>query len=284
MNQEVALRMLESLGCQVDIVGDGQAAVEAVRQQHYDLVFLDCQMPTVDGYQAARQIRILERGVAQHTADGNDGRFWSGRLPVVALTAHSMPADRARCLANGMDDYVSKPFSRSDLEIVLERWLSGRASERLLVGSGDKSDKGGKDEDASQRPAPPSDPVIDEAALEEVLELDRMSGGGVFDKVIRIYLGEAPVILQDLGVGVRDREAERIFKAAHSLKSASLNVGAARLAALCRGLEALGRSGTTDGAEALLSEIDQAYAAAKDALEARLETYGTGDRASVSTS
>ena len=116
VNQEVATTMLTRLGCNVDVVPEGGAAVEAVRSRHYDLVFLDCQMPEVDGYQAARQIRRLEeRGelFSDETAARRE------RLPVVALTAHSMRADRERSLDGGMDDFVTKPFGLQDLQDVI---------------------------------------------------------------------------------------------------------------------------------------------------------------------
>ncbi|MEO8450394.1 MAG: response regulator [Gemmatimonadota bacterium] len=109
VNQKVAVRMLERLGCQVDVAANGLEAVALWRKLPYDLVFMDCQMPEMDGFDAVRAIR---------RAEGPDRR----RTPVVALTANAMAEDRDRCLAAGMDDYVAKPVRVEDLNTVLNRF------------------------------------------------------------------------------------------------------------------------------------------------------------------
>ena len=111
VNQMVAREMLNMLNCQVDLVNNGQEALQAVRSKQYDLVLMDCQMPELDGYEATRLIRQWE---AEQEP--------SSHIPIVALTANAMAEDRTKCLAAGMDDYLSKPFLVNDLEAVLERW------------------------------------------------------------------------------------------------------------------------------------------------------------------
>jgi signal transduction histidine kinase/CheY-like chemotaxis protein len=108
-NRKLAVEILQGLGCTVDVVPSAGEAVERVGADRYDLVFMDCQMPGLSGFEATRRIRGRER----------DGQH----LPIVALTASAMPEDRARCLDAGMDDYVTKPFSRQDLREALLRWL-----------------------------------------------------------------------------------------------------------------------------------------------------------------
>jgi PAS domain S-box-containing protein len=125
VNQELGRLMLESLGCTVDVVGNGREAVEALFNEEYDLVFMDCQMPEVDGYQATRSIRQREAGE-------NDVRH----VPIIALTAHAMDGDRENCLAAGMDDYASKPFSTSQLQALLKRWYRPPRQERPESGVG----------------------------------------------------------------------------------------------------------------------------------------------------
>ena len=112
VNQIVAQAALERLGCQVDLADGGAEGVQAARLQHYDLVLMDCQMPEVDGYEATRQIRLWE--LTQKSAR---------RLPIAALTAHAMAGDREKCEAAGMDDYLSKPMSAAELQLLLLRWL-----------------------------------------------------------------------------------------------------------------------------------------------------------------
>jgi CheY-like chemotaxis protein len=124
VNQMVAVEMLKSLGCIVEVVDDGRAAIEKLSAHNFDLVLMDCQMPELDGYQATRQIRKLEKTGDPSWATPVHTR---GRLPIIALTAHAVAGDRENCLAAGMDDYISKPFTQEQLGSVLEKWLSPNA-------------------------------------------------------------------------------------------------------------------------------------------------------------
>jgi CheY-like chemotaxis protein len=109
VNQRLVKHMLEKLGCRIDLAANGREAVQMAAQNEYDIVFMDCFMPELDGYGATAELRQNERG----------GR----RLPIVALTANAMAEDRARCLAAGMDDYLSKPVRLEEIRAVLRRWL-----------------------------------------------------------------------------------------------------------------------------------------------------------------
>ena len=109
-NQKVALRMVERLGYRADVAGTGTEAVMMVGRGHYDAVLIDCQMPEMDGYEATRQIRHNERG----------GR----RVPIIAMTADAVSGERERCLAAGMDDYITKPIKLHVVAAVLARWLA----------------------------------------------------------------------------------------------------------------------------------------------------------------
>ncbi len=114
VNQKVTAGMLEEIGCRVDVVANGKEAVERFEQLPYDLVLMDCQMPDVDGYEAAAEIRRRE-GPTRHT-------------PIIAITAHNMEGDREKCLKAGMDDYASKPVRPDKLEEILERWVTRAVS------------------------------------------------------------------------------------------------------------------------------------------------------------
>ena len=111
VNQKLACRLLEQLGCEVDVARDGPQTLQLWNQRPYDAIFMDCQMPDLDGYETTQRIR----------AHGGRG----AEIPIIATTAHSMAGDRERCLDAGMNDYVSKPLSRADLERVLETWVVG---------------------------------------------------------------------------------------------------------------------------------------------------------------
>lgn len=113
INQTVVRRMLEQLGQQVHLAGNGIEALAALQQSAFDLVLMDCQMPEMDGFEATRRIRGTEA---------------STRLPIIALTANSMKGDRERCLQAGMDDYLAKPIRMTDLASLLQRWLETTAN------------------------------------------------------------------------------------------------------------------------------------------------------------
>ena len=251
--------LLQSLGCHVDVVSDGAEAVAAIQDRRYDLVFMDCEMPEVDGYQAADRIRKLEKTLAV-SSERQTGSV--ARLPIVALTSHSMPVDRARSLDSGMDDFLRKPVTRQHLQAVLERWLGRRPG-------------GGSPIPESTVATDETDCAcagqINDAALEQIHELDRRTGGKGFEKLVGIYLKKAPVIVENLRTAVRGQDTDGIARAAHSLKSASLQLGAERLGAICKELEGLGRNGVTDGTATLLDEIDRLHPAVAEALEARLD-------------
>jgi CheY-like chemotaxis protein len=114
VNQLLAVRLLERCGYRADVVSDGREAIEAIARTDYAAVLMDCQMPEMDGYEATAEIRRRERG--------------GGHVPVIAMTAHSMSGDRERCLAAGMDDYVSKPIKPAQLSAALSRWVSEPAA------------------------------------------------------------------------------------------------------------------------------------------------------------
>jgi PAS domain S-box-containing protein len=244
VNQEVAVGMLESLGCRVDVVADGGEALQALVQTTYDLVLMDCQMPGIDGYEATRAIREREADAA------------TGRLPIIALTAHTMEGDRERCLAAGMDAYLSKPFTLEQLQSLLTQWLP-RAS-------------GPDPADAVEDVAPCSGPLSPEA-LDNLRALQRVGKPDVVSKVVRMYLSHAPTLLETLHETAAQGEASALEHAAHSLKSSSGSVGAVRLAALCKDVEAMGRAGDVDHAAGVLAAIDEEYAAVREALAAQVQ-------------
>ena len=263
VNRQVATIMLETLECRVDVVVNGAEAVDAVQRERYDLVFLDCQMPKLDGYAAAEQIRGLEQ---QDQIGSERVVARSGHLPLVALTAHTAPADRDRSLASGMDDFVTKPFTLQTLGQVLGRWVGGRAESPELT-------------PVPTQPLPEvsDDSPISEAALEQIMELDRLNGGGVFASVARAFLEAAPNTLEDLRAAVSEGDPVRVAQAAHALKSSCFNVGAVSMATASKELEALGKNGTIEGAATLATTLDELFVAVKTDLEARLEKDTSDD-------
>ena len=127
INQKVAVRMLEKLGYRIDVAADGEEAVDLWRHFDYAAVVMDCQMPRLDGLEASRRIRDLER---------EQGR---PRTPIIAMTANAMHQDRSDCLAAGMDDYLAKPVRQDDLAATLGRWLPAEPVQKIASVGGDAS-------------------------------------------------------------------------------------------------------------------------------------------------
>jgi signal transduction histidine kinase/DNA-binding response OmpR family regulator len=250
VNQQVARAMLEAMGCRVDVVGDGRAALEAVTHTAYDLVLMDCQMPVMDGYQATAEIRRLE-------AKDPSGR----RLPIFALTARVVEDDRERCLDAGMDEFLSKPFKRDALAALLRRWMAlvSDAAGAGSAGAGSSAASGEED-------------PLDRAALDALRALQMPGRPSVLGSVVRAYLDSSPALLGELRDAAQALDTHALRRAAHTLKSSSRNVGARTLGDLCERLEAQGREGDVSGAKDRVEEIAAEYARAVAALQGELDT------------
>jgi CheY-like chemotaxis protein/HPt (histidine-containing phosphotransfer) domain-containing protein len=268
VNQDVALTMLEFLGCDVETVYNGQEVLKALARTTYDLVLMDCQMPEMDGFEATKAIRSQEAAVPSTPRS---------RLPIIALTANAMAGDRKRCLAAGMDDYLSKPFSQEKLREVLSRWLPQTAQRKnsqkaisasvpspsgalaLVVGAG--------------APAPEKTDatnILDPATLNQIRALQRPGEPNFLHRVISSYLKDAVQFIETIRKAIAQNDSPTLHHAAHSLKSTSATIGAQSLARLCKDLEAIGRAHTTDNAAALLPAIESEYQQVATALQAQL--------------
>ena len=250
VNQAVATAMLRQAGCLVTLATNGAEAIALAERQDFDVVLMDCQMPGMDGYQATRAIR--EREASRRTSGAVE------RLPIIALTAHAMLGDREKCLEAGMDDYLAKPFTRDDLLLKLKPWALGNSHaqtaprrpnpERWLPPA------------ASSAVAPGNGtPVIDMRAIETIRGLQDPDEPDLLGRIIESYLGETSARVEALGRAVLAKETRPVFEIAHAIKSGSANLGANRLSALAKELEALARGGGLDGAENLASRLAAEY-------------------------
>jgi signal transduction histidine kinase/DNA-binding response OmpR family regulator len=207
VNQAVIEGLLSSWGLTVDVAADGHLALAALTRERYDLVFMDCMVPGIDGFEATAEIRRLEAAAP--------GRR---RTPVVALTASAMAGDRERCLAGGMDDYLGKPVRPADLRALLQRWL------------------------ARTEPPPLPEP-LDASTLEELRRLTK-DGEPLLGRLLDLYRETAPAKVRALREALTQGDTATLRAAAHALKSSSANVGARHLAEICRSLEEGLRNGS----------------------------------------
>ena len=249
VNQEVVRGMLETRGCSVEVVSNGAAAEEIVRERTWDLVLMDCQMPIMDGYEATRRIRRAER------AGQLPGGGRRARLPIVAMTANAMAGDHERCLAVGMDDYLSKPFTLERLWGVIERWVA------LEAGHGAEPPPAAerptaRNDDAPEIHAAGDDGPLDPSTFEMFRQLESAGSENLLRRAVQIYFRTSPDLVAAMRDGVASRDPEAVERAAHSLKSSSANLGALRLSRLSDELEERARAQEIDTAQPLVEALE----------------------------
>jgi signal transduction histidine kinase/CheY-like chemotaxis protein len=244
INQKVAIRLLEEMGCRVTVASNGHEALDILTQGPYDLVLMDCQMPDMDGFEATAAIRTRESQTGGH-------------LPIVAMTAHAMQGARERCLAAGMDDYISKPVAVEEFKRVLHKWTSAAMAPCNAV---------------SQPTSAVSQPLsgqafpIDATAFAALQELAEADAPPFVFTLVEEFLRDATAYLAAVCCAAEAADAPALEHAAHSLKSASASLGALDMAALCQRLQELGHTGTVGGAAALLPQLTDEFMRVRQAL------------------
>jgi CheY-like chemotaxis protein len=255
VNQAVAKEMLKQFGCQVMAVDNGRSALACIADDSYDLVFMDCQMPEMDGYLATQLIRTLPDQV---------------ELPVIAVTAHVMTDDREKCLAAGMNDYLGKPFSSEELKAKLVNWLGRKRGTGKSKRSPVARIAPGKLASHKEK-APGSRKTVSSEVLDGIRALDPNNSNETLETVLNLYLESTQGLLSQIEQAIEEEDCGNLWKSAHSLKSASGNVGAEELSRLCRELEAMGRAKAPAEASAMYSQIKIEYQAVKESLRGELE-------------
>jgi signal transduction histidine kinase/DNA-binding response OmpR family regulator len=241
-NQILVSRFLENFGCCVKIVSNGAEAIEAFKQESYDIIFMDCQMPIMDGYQTTMEIRRLE----------SEAELPS-HIPIIALTAHALAGDKERCLDSGMDEWVTKPFTRKELNAVLQQWLP----ETLTTICVSENEAGSE---LHQQPA------IDRHFLQQNFNFSDTDDLAFINDLQRAFQDSAEQVLNDLQLSIENRDAEKIRQLAHGLKSVSANVGAMQLSALCKTMELAGKNQQLKNTSSLLHSMKLEYASALSGL------------------
>jgi signal transduction histidine kinase/CheY-like chemotaxis protein/HPt (histidine-containing phosphotransfer) domain-containing protein len=252
VNQAVAVGMLESMGVEAEVVADGREAVNAFREKQFDAILMDCQMPELDGYEAAAEIRALESACRRAPAR------------IIAVTANALAGDMEKCIEAGMDDYLRKPYKSEQLHAALSKILP--AGQVRQAGP-------------SEQPMPPVfgmyEPdeagVIDSSALDSLAALPHADNKGLVNQVIQTYINSSLDQMTRLGEAIDRADSDCIRTAAHSLKSSSANVGAVRLAELCASVETSTRASDRASAVTLQRQIKEEYPRVIEALRSRIE-------------
>ncbi|MBF0262599.1 MAG: response regulator [Magnetococcales bacterium] len=243
INRAVLRGMLKRFDLEVSFAEDGRQVLEILENSRFDLLFLDCQMPRLDGFATCQAIRERERAGGRH-------------LPIVAMTAYAMQGDRERCLAAGMDDYLAKPVTRRGMQSAIMRWLSRDAPLDGLapeVGSGPI-------------------PVLDRqtmARLREAME-------GEFETLTQKFFQLLPERIAAIRRAVEQDQAEPLIRVAHGLRGGAAQLGALALAHCATALEVIAERGSMTEAVAWLPKLEEEAVRLRDALHLEQRLFGFG--------
>ncbi|MCP2726868.1 PAS domain S-box protein [Limnofasciculus baicalensis] len=250
VNQKVARQMLHRLGYRADVANNGKEALESLHRQSYNVVFMDVQMPEMDGLEATTRIR-------QEWLSPSDP--W-----IIAMTAHAMQGDREECLRVGMNDYISKPVRPESIVQSLKKYSQfNNEIPYCAVEMNDQPSATEPDLDLSEKPA------IDIRVLEGFKEIAGDDFDELLVELIDSYLEDAPPRMEDITNAIAEKNAKVLQHSAHALKSCSLTVGANLLAQICGELETIARQGTTAGTSTILLQLNAEYERVEAALQAQ---------------
>lgn len=244
VNQQVAIEILKSFGCEITIATNGHEAVEWVKRRKFDIILMDCEMPQLDGFSAAREIRLLEQP-GTHT-------------PIIALTAHAMRGDREKCLSAGMDDYIPKPIEANKVQEILEKWLGAKKAKEGVEEIEEETGKTHVEEvDLSHIP------IFD---LKRALEI---TGGKIstVEKVAKVFIQHMPGRIEEIEKAYSEENYEELLRLVHSLSGAVSSIGARKLAYIVQKMEHNLRSGIIEGIGEDILTVKREFCDLKSALE-----------------
>jgi signal transduction histidine kinase/CheY-like chemotaxis protein/HPt (histidine-containing phosphotransfer) domain-containing protein len=247
-NQLVAAGILGMLGYTTDVAANGEEALGSLRNIPYDLVLMDCQMPEMNGYEATAHIRDAHSGVI------------NPQIPVIALTANAMTAEREKCFAAGMNDYIAKPINPMNLAATLQKWLPPAAENQLNQTVPSLEVQTMQSPVGAEMSAPA---VFNEAALVDRLLGDR----NLAHEIVKCFLEETPKQLAALAVHLNDGDIPAAQRMAHSIKGAAASVSGDALSKVALEIELGGRAGDLQAMSAKLLSLERQFHAVRHAME-----------------
>ncbi len=254
INQQVIVQQLETLGYQCECVSNGLEAIARLDQKQYDLVLMDCQMPGLDGYETTQEIRKREAAGSLGPSPSRDYPPQDDSTPhktiVIALTAHAMPAEREKCLAAGMDDYISKPVDLHHLSRLLEQWIAFSNPSSSL------SKHRQPEFPTPENPPSPTPAIAPDSA--EPINLDRLAQisrgkSALQRRLLEAFAKTATIDTEAIASAIQANDCVKVDRVSHRLKGASANVGAQAMSAQAEHLGTLARENRLSEADAALS-------------------------------
>jgi signal transduction histidine kinase/CheY-like chemotaxis protein/HPt (histidine-containing phosphotransfer) domain-containing protein len=247
VNQALALAQLDGLGFEIEVAQNGAEAVAACEHADFDLILMDCQMPVMDGFEASRCILAARNG--------------RKAIPIVAMTANTMPGDRERCLEAGMVDFLAKPYRQSALLSIVARWTDAPVT----------ASDGNVPLPASAADKPEAAlPVIFDLAVLDALAAGHSSGEALLRRLLELFRGEGRKQLDSLQEAWHSGDRETATRAAHTLKSSSASLGALRLSEHCRQIELALRADAPATIDTWIEEARRTFEAALAAMDQAL--------------
>jgi CheY-like chemotaxis protein len=254
LNQKVAHRLVMQMGYKSDIAANGRLALDAIDRQIYDLIFMDVQMPEMDGLEATRHIRERQKDRAKHPN-------YKSPIIIIAMTANAMQGDREKCLAAGMDDYLSKPVRPEDVRKIVERWGAVIHSTSEVA------------------PALPQVPTANsDVSMEAIVDIPRLMDltDGTTEslrELVNLYLTQTSGQMEQLATAAAANDAKEIRRVAHSCAGASATCGILRIVPILRELERQGDEGKLTNAVELCRQCAEEFARVKTVLETHLANH-----------
>jgi len=249
VNSEVAIELLATLGLEADIATNGEQALELFDTNKYSLILMDCEMPIMDGFTATKLMREKECESHQDS------------VPIIAITAHAISGSREKCLACGMDDFLSKPFSLADLCLILSRWLKIELADAPY-----NMDKLQISETNVFRS---NADVLDGEILSRLFAKEKKCDINFLNNLVGIYLEQSSQLLDELLMACRKSDVESVRRISHTLKSSSANIGALNFSKLCRVVELTCEQGLIE--DELIQDVYQSYPSVEAALKIILQ-------------
>jgi len=259
INQKVACRMLSNLGYQADLATDGEQALEAFNHRHYDLVFMDVQMPRMDGLTATLRLREMQRDPVTHP-------HCQPAPVIVAMTAGAMQGDRDRCLQAGMDDYIAKPVRPEELRKLLEEWGRKLSPPTAPEASGTATATGFPNGHSLEQ-----EPIFDWDRLNDMTDHDPR----LIQELLNLYFQETEPQFTQLEEAIQKHSAPDIKRVAHKCAGGSATIGVVRLVSVLRELEVCGEAGEFESVPVLFDRARHEYEELRDHLRGKaLEPVG----------